>query len=59
MHGHQVRGAGIRETAALLLAALNAHGRTEITNVAALARGYENLPSDLANAGARVEMSSV
>ena len=58
LHGGQVRGTGIRETAALLLAALHAHGITEISNAGALARGYEDLPDDLAKAGASVAMLS-
>jgi len=58
LSGSRVQGTGIRETAALLLAALNAQGTTEISNAAALARGYEDLPGDLAFAGADVKMSS-
>jgi UDP-N-acetylglucosamine 1-carboxyvinyltransferase len=54
MHGVQARGSGIRETAALVLAALNAHGITEVSNAAALARGYQNLPMELAEAGANI-----
>lgn len=45
-------GVGIRETAALVLAGLAAHGTTVIEDAAALRRGYENLPADLARLGA-------
>jgi UDP-N-acetylglucosamine 1-carboxyvinyltransferase len=50
----QVRGAGIRETAALVLASLVADGTTVIEGAESLFRGFEDLPRDLTAMGAVV-----
>jgi UDP-N-acetylglucosamine enolpyruvyl transferase len=49
-----IQGAGIRETASLLLASLIAEGTSVIREAQALFRGYEDLPRDLTSMGAVV-----
>lgn len=52
--GH-VTGAGIRETAALIVAGLMATGRTRIDRTSAVYRGYPDLPAALRSLGAQIE----
>lgn len=47
----------IRAGAAMVIAALIAKGRTEISNINYIDRGYENLDEKLRNLGARIERS--
>ena len=51
-----VRSPDLRGGAALLIAALSVHGRTEITNAATIGRGYEHLESKLHRLGADVRV---
>jgi UDP-N-acetylglucosamine 1-carboxyvinyltransferase len=51
----RIRGSGLRETSALVLASLAAHGTTVIEGGQALFRGFEDFPRDLATMGADVE----
>lgn len=52
--GAPVRAADLRGGAALAVAGLCAHGRTELTGSAYIRRGYQDLPGDLAALGARI-----
>lgn len=54
LYGTTVRGDDIRAAASLLLAALSARGRTELTGVEHLRRGYEDLPGTLRVLGADI-----
>ncbi len=53
--GAQVLASDLRASASLVLAALVAEGGTEIDRVYHMDRGYENIESKLAGAGARIE----
>ncbi len=53
--GAQVMASDLRASAALVLAGLAARGRTEISRIYHLDRGYERLESKLAALGARIE----
>lgn len=53
--GAQVLASDLRASASLVLAALVAEGETEIDRVYHMDRGYENIESKLAGAGARIE----
>ncbi len=52
--GAPVRAEDLRGGAALVVAGLAAHGRTEVTGVEFIRRGYENLAGNLADLGARI-----
>jgi UDP-N-acetylglucosamine 1-carboxyvinyltransferase len=54
LRGARVRGSGIRETTALVLAGLAADGITVVERAESVFRGYEDLVSDLAGLGADV-----
>ena len=54
LHGAEVTAPDLRGGAALLLAALSARGCTLLRDTGHIARGYTNLPGDLANLGADV-----
>ena len=53
--GAQVLASDLRASASLVLAALVADGETEIDRVYHIDRGYENIESKLAGAGARIQ----
>jgi UDP-N-acetylglucosamine 1-carboxyvinyltransferase len=55
LHGTNVRALDLRAGAALVLAALAAEGRTEISDIYHLDRGYENLDGKLRGLGAVIE----
>ncbi|WP_208530893.1 hypothetical protein [Pseudomonas aeruginosa] len=52
LRGARLAGAGIRETTALLLLSLAAEGRTWLSDIGSLYRGYEDLPGALRHLGA-------
>lgn len=54
LSGAPVHAADLRGGAALTVAGLAAHGRTEITGTEYIHRGYENIARDLADLGARI-----
>jgi len=56
--GAPVEAVDIRAGAAVVLAGLAAKGRTEITNLENLDRGYENLEGKLKALGAKIERAS-
>jgi UDP-N-acetylglucosamine 1-carboxyvinyltransferase len=56
--GAQVMASDLRASAALVLAGLAAHGRTTISRVYHLDRGYEQMEAKLAGLGARIERCS-
>jgi len=56
LSGTAVRSPDLRGGAALLLAALAASGRSEITNAATVGRGYEHLEQKLRGLGAEVRI---
>jgi UDP-N-acetylglucosamine 1-carboxyvinyltransferase len=56
--GAEVMASDLRASAALVLAGLAAHGRTQISRVYHLDRGYERLEMKLAGLGARIERRS-
>jgi UDP-N-acetylglucosamine 1-carboxyvinyltransferase len=55
-YGANVMASDIRAGMALILAALQAQGRTEISRVYHIERGYENFVEKLRSCGARVEL---
>ncbi|MBB6097224.1 UDP-N-acetylglucosamine 1-carboxyvinyltransferase [Deinobacterium chartae] len=55
LHGAPVRAADIRAGAALVVAALTAHGETVIDGMQYLNRGYENLAARLREVSAQVQ----
>jgi UDP-N-acetylglucosamine 1-carboxyvinyltransferase len=56
--GTRIIATDIRGGAALLIASLVAQGRTTITNISQIDRGYENIDSKLARLGAKIERLS-
>lgn len=52
--GAPVRAADLRGGAALVVAGLAAHGRTEVTGTEYIRRGYEDIAGSLADLGARI-----
>ena len=57
LSGAVVRGTDIRATAALIVAALAADGPSRIFGVRHLSRGYSNLPGQLQELGADIELA--
>jgi UDP-N-acetylglucosamine 1-carboxyvinyltransferase len=55
LHGARVQALDVRAGAALILAGLAAHGRTEITDIYHVDRGYERLDEKLRSLGANVQ----
>ena len=56
MHGASVKATDLRAGAALVIAGLMAEGRTEITNVEFILRGYSNIIDKLRNLVADIEL---
>ena len=56
LHGASVKATDLRAGAALVIAGLMADGRTEITNVEFILRGYSNIIDKLRNLGADIEL---
>ena len=54
LHGAQVRATDLRGGAALAVAALGAEGRSELTGVHHIDRGYQSLEGDLSRLGAEI-----
>lgn len=54
LEGASVQAADLRGGAALVVAGLAAHGRTEVSGTEHIKRGYEHLARNLADLGARV-----
>lgn len=54
LSGAPVHSADLRGGAALVVAGLAAHGKTEISGAEYIKRGYENITRDLADLGARI-----
>jgi UDP-N-acetylglucosamine 1-carboxyvinyltransferase len=59
LHGERVESPDIRAGMAMLIAALCAHGTSEIGNVVQIDRGYESIDDRLRNLGARIERVAV
>ena len=57
--GAPVMASDLRASAALVLAGLAARGRTEVSRIYHLDRGYEQLENKLATLGARIERQDV
>ncbi|MBU1073591.1 UDP-N-acetylglucosamine 1-carboxyvinyltransferase, partial [bacterium] len=55
LSGTQVRASDLRASAALVVAGLMAEGRTEISDIHHLDRGYVTMERKLAAVGARIE----
>ena len=56
LHGAQVRATDLRGGAALAVAALGAEGRSELTGVHHIDRGYQSLEGDLRRLGAEADL---
>ena len=56
---HEVEATDLRAGASLLLAALKAEGKTIITNVEYILRGYEEIIEKLTNVGAKIEIKEI
>lgn len=54
LQGAQVKATDLRAGAALIIAGLMANGRTEITGIEHIERGYENMTEKLAKLGANI-----
>ncbi len=59
LHGEDVEATDLRGAASLLLAALKAEGKTTITNVEYLLRGYADIIEKLSNLGAKIELKEI
>ena len=59
LHGCEVEATDLRGAASLLLAALKADGKTTITNVEYLLRGYADIIEKLSNLGAKIELKEI
>ena len=57
--GATVEATDLRGAASLLLAALKANGKTTITNVEHLLRGYSDIIEKLSNLGAKIELKEI
>ena len=53
--GAKVKSTDLRGGAALIIASLVAKGKTEITNIEYILRGYENIEKKLKKLGAKIE----
>lgn len=58
LYGADVEATDLRGGAAMIIAALSAEGKTVISNVSHIDRGYENIDSVLLSAGADIERKS-
>ena len=56
LQGAVVKATDLRAGAALVIAGLLAHGKTEITNVEFILRGYSNIIEKLTNLGANIQL---
>ena len=56
LHGASVRATDLRAGAAMIIAGLMAEGKTTISDVFHIERGYENICQKLAGAGAKIVM---
>ena len=56
LQGAAVKATDVRAGAALVIAGLLAHGKTEITNVEFILRGYSNIIEKLTNLGADIQL---
>ena len=59
LHGGVVLATDLRAGASLLLASLKASGKTTITNVEHILRGYEEIIEKLTNVGAKIEIKEI
>jgi UDP-N-acetylglucosamine 1-carboxyvinyltransferase len=59
LHGERVESPDIRAGMAMLIAALSAHGTSEIGNVVQIDRGYESIDERLRQLGAQIERVAV
>jgi len=59
LNGREVEATDLRAGASLLLAALKAEGKTVITNVEYILRGYEEIIEKLTNVGAKIEIKEI
>lgn len=55
LHGAQVRGSDLRGSAALVVAALGARGKSRVSGVRHIRRGYQDLAGDLCRLGAEIK----
>ena len=55
LYGAKIKATDLRAGAAMILAGLVAKGRTEITNLQYIDRGYENIEENFRNLGADIE----
>lgn len=56
LQGAQVKATDLRAGAALVIAGLMAHGKTEITNIEFILRGYSNIIEKLTSLGADIQL---
>ena len=56
LNGADVEAPDLRGGAALVIAALQAQGSTRVMGAEHISRGYEDIRSDLAGAGARISL---
>ena len=59
LKGSEVVATDLRAGAAMVTAGLIASGKTRITNVEHILRGYENIIEKLSNVGAKIELSEI
>ena len=59
LKGRKVVATDLRAGACLVLAGLAAHGKTTITNIEHVLRGYENIIEKLSNVGAKIELKEI
>lgn len=59
LYGAKVNATDLRGGASLVLAGLTAKGKTEISNIKYILRGYENLDEKLNSLGAKIELENI
>ena len=59
LYGANVEATDLRGGAGLILAGLNARGKTIVNNAKYILRGYENLDKKLKALGARIELKNI
>ena len=59
LKGCEVVATDLRAGAAMVAAGLKAEGKTTITNVEHILRGYENIIEKLSNVGAKIKLKEI
>ncbi len=59
LHGMEINATDLRGGAALIMAGLIANGKTTISDIGYILRGYENIINKLSNVGAKIKLEEI